>query len=97
MSMLDTLFWPAIVGLLGVLAHILKRARVDGEGLEALTGYLHGHLISIVLTLIGCAVQLVISHEMGTLNLYTAFLAGFCSDSVFIKAGKSGGIKFPKV
>lgn len=97
MSMLDTLFWPFVVGLLGVLAHILKRARVDGEGWEALTGYMRGHLISIVLTLIGCVVQIAIAHEMGTLNLYAAFLAGFCSDSVFIKAAKSGGIKFPKV
>lgn len=93
---MESLLLPALVGLLGVLAHILKRARMDGEGLDALRKYLHGHVITIVLTLIGFGVQFAIAYQLETLNLYTAFLAGYLANSIFDRAGKSGGIRLPK-
>ncbi len=96
METLQPFLYPVLAGLFGVFAHILKRAQVNGEGLEALTGYLRGHLISILLTFIGFAVQIGIAYQLEALNLYSAFLAGYLANSIFAKAEKTGGMKLPK-
>lgn len=92
MEFLHTYGWAGVLGLAGVFFHVVKQASMDGQGWKALTGYVEGHVLSIILVVGGLAGSLLLLDNDGTLTLYTAFISGYMADS-FLGSVK---IKDPK-
>jgi len=89
------LFYFALLTIIGVLAHFLKR-KIKGETLTDIVSYFRTHFKSTLLTLFGAVGGFFLLKEMGELGYFASFSIGYMADSVLNKAEETAGNKLNK-
>lgn len=77
-----------LLAICGQLCHILKK-KIAGETASDIKTYLMGNMKSTVLSIFASIIAVLGADQAGMLNIMSAFIVGYMSDSVLNKDGGS--------